>query len=232
MDRTFTLYGELAEVVRRETRYLRTYWAEVIDVNDPQAKGRVKVTIPMLGWDTDATGAWCQPRDLHRMVVPAVGDFVAVGFLEGDQDRPYYFGLAHELGEQTPPGFDGPTKVVLYEDADGKLSVVLDAEAETLTITDTHGNTITLEDGVVKIESSGDIELNGNSKRLVTYAELNTAMSAFQASVDAAIAGAIVGHTHAGVMPGSSVTTPGSGAAPATSVDISSSETQTIKTGG
>lgn len=84
----------------------------------------------------------------------------------------------------------------------------------------------------IEITEDGDINLNGDSKSFVTYGELNTALASFKSSIDAAIAGAITGHTHAGVYPGGSTTAPGVGSAPATNIDISSSETQTIKTGG
>jgi hypothetical protein len=76
-----------------------------------------------------------------------------------------------------------------------------------------------------------EIHLNGNSKTLVTHAELDTALQAFKGSIDAAIAGAIVGHTHPVISIGAP-TGPGAGAAPPTSLDISASATTTIKTGG
>lgn len=84
----------------------------------------------------------------------------------------------------------------------------------------------------VKLDASGNIDLNGDSKRLVTFDELDTALAAFKSSIDTAIAGAITGHTHAGVTTGPGTSGPGVGAAPATSLDISAAETATVRTGG
>lgn len=87
--------------------------------------------------------------------------------------------------------------------------------------------TIEVDDsGNVSVDG-GDIKLNGESKRFVTYSELNTALQTFKTDVLAAINS----HVHSGVTTGpgtSGVATP-----PKTlSIDISASETQTIKTGG
>lgn len=84
----------------------------------------------------------------------------------------------------------------------------------------------------IDLDNAGNIDLNGDSKRLVTYGELNTALQSFKTSVDTAIAGAITGHSHAGVTTGPGTSATGVGAAPPTSLDISASETSTIRTGG
>jgi hypothetical protein len=200
---TFTFTDEIARIVRRETRYLRHYWAEVLDVNDPSSKGRVKVAIPMLNWNDESTGAWCMPRDLHSMVVPNVGEFVEVYFLEGNPNKPVYLGQVHEITGGTPSQYDGPMKVILYEDPNGDSSVVFDKDAGTLVIT------------------APEIHLNGDSKTFVTFAELDSALSSFKTALDT--------HVHSGVTtgPGSS----GPPASPFT-IDISAAETSTIKTGG
>ena len=86
----------------------------------------------------------------------------------------------------------------------------------------------------IDLDNDGNIDLNGSDKRLVTIGELNTALESFQTSLDRALAGAITGHTHV-YAPGPSTpipTAPGVGAAPATSLDISASETTTVRTGG
>lgn len=70
-------------------------------------------------------------------------------------------------------------------------------------------------DGTVTIDGS-NVEINGNDKRFVTYAELNSALQTFVTSLNSALALKLDG-----------VGSPGT-----TSIDISASETQTVKTGG
>lgn len=96
---------------------------------------------------------------------------------------------------------------------DGTLTLE-GAAAQTLTI---NGDTTITVDGDVKLDAD-NIELNGNDKRLVTYAELKAAMDKLWVAM---------------------TTTPiaGNGSTQPswtgiTGIDISASETQTLKTGG
>lgn len=89
------------------------------------------------------------------------------------------------------------------------------------------GKTGDTKDVILEIDNSniiinGDtIELNGNTKRFVTYAELNTAIQTFITALNS--------HTHAvTTAPG----TTGPVNPPSLALDISTAETQTVKTGG
>lgn len=84
----------------------------------------------------------------------------------------------------------------------------------------------------IKLDTAGNIDLNGNGKTLVTHAELDAALQAFATSIDTAITSAITGHTHGGVTTGAGTTAPGAGAASPTSVDISAAEAATLRTDG
>lgn len=79
----------------------------------------------------------------------------------------------------------------------------------------------------VFLDGDGNINLNGDSKRLVTYAELNQELQRIWAMVKS--------HTHEvpGISTGVSTgaATPSANLAPVL-LDISAAETQTIKTGG
>jgi hypothetical protein len=70
----------------------------------------------------------------------------------------------------------------------------------------------------ILLDGDGNINLNGDGKRFVTYAELNQELQRIWAAVKA--------HTHASGAP-----SPSTELAPVT-LDISASETKTIKTGG
>lgn len=80
--------------------------------------------------------------------------------------------------------------------------------------------TVQVENGTMKVDTQGKIELNGNSKQFVTWAELNQALTQFTT--------ALVSHTH-------NITSPGNPSGPAVgipTIDISAAKTTTIVTGG
>lgn len=68
----------------------------------------------------------------------------------------------------------------------------------------------------IHLKADGTIEINGDSKTLVTGAELQTALNTFAAAINTALGTKL----------------DGGGTAGTTSVDISAAETTTVKTGG
>lgn len=105
-----------------------------------------------------------------------------------------------------------------------KAGVCIAGHNYQITIEASQGETVihsTSADGktlqaTVKLDAQGNINLNGDDKRLVTYSELSTALSGFVTALNAEFA------TKQDT-PG----TPGS-----LSLDISAAETQTVRTGG
>lgn len=78
------------------SKYYGKYRAIVVDVNDPEKRGRIKVQCPkVLG---DAKSAWCQPCVPYAyekggdFVLPKLNDFVWIEFEEGDVRYPIYTG--------------------------------------------------------------------------------------------------------------------------------------------
>jgi len=68
----------------------------------------------------------------------------------------------------------------------------------------------------IDLDAAGVIKLNGATKRLVTHAELNTALGLMVTAINATFATKLNG----------------AGAAGTVTLDISAAETQTVKTGG
>lgn len=68
----------------------------------------------------------------------------------------------------------------------------------------------------IDLDAAGVIKLNGATKRLVTYAELNTALGLMVTAINAAFATKVNGGGTAGTV----------------TLDISAAETQTVRTGG
>lgn len=81
------------------------------------------------------------------------------------------------------------------------------------------------DDGNIQINGQ-TIQLNGSSKRFVTWDELNTALQSMVTAINTWAST----HVHAGVMPGPSSTSPAPG--PGLSLDISAAKTTSLETGG
>ena len=78
------------------SKYYGKYRAIVVDVNDPEKRGRIKVQCPkVLGY---AKSAWCQPCVPYAyekggdFVLPKLNNFVWIEFEEGDVRYPIYTG--------------------------------------------------------------------------------------------------------------------------------------------
>ena len=95
------------------------------------------------------------------------------------------------------------------------------------------------ENGDYKLLANGMFQVNGSTKSFVTFAELETSLNAFKSSIEASVTGSvnagILAHTHVSAGPGVPTAT-GVGtilaATPSVVIDISASETTTVKTGG
>lgn len=202
-----TLTGELRKIVREELRYLRHYIGQVVDNQDPSTKGRVRVKIADLGWDTNDKSPWCWPRQLHALDVPKVDEWVEVYFINGDRARAVYLGQASEILEQIPDGYTSPAKRVLFQDPDSGDKIEYDSQGQILDI------------------DTNELHLNGNGKHLTIWEELdaafNTALTGYIALLNISLA--------TGANSGGPVVfaTP-----PPSSVGLSSAKTQTIKTDG
>jgi hypothetical protein len=136
-------------------------------------------------------------------------DFVIVGFKNGNRKRPYYFGINQELKDMMPSEYDG-TLQVLFQSNKGDLLATYDDDNKELYIeigdnkytintngiiredansnkeemtttgikwTDTNGNTIEM--------TGTTVDINGNSKKFVTYTELNAALQAMVTAANA-----------------------------------------------
>lgn len=129
MDNDYSLDSLIAQIVKEETVYDKSYQGKVllnIDPTKPKS-GRVFCLVPDLGWDTPLTGAWCYPRQLHAMSVPKIGSLVEVSFLRGDRDWPVYRCKAQESSDDTPSLYDGlPTTHVVFESPLLKQGIVVD----------------------------------------------------------------------------------------------------------
>jgi len=162
--------------------------ADVVDNNDPQGQGRIKVKFKWACLTNDAT-EWLRiitpdaGSSIHIntnrgfVFVPEVGDQVAVTFEEGNIARPIVMGSI----------FHGISGAGGYEDnhlksistRSGHLVEFNDTPgAETVIITDRNNNIIRLDTNASSIEISAPENININAKNIDINAQQNISISA------------------------------------------------------
>ena len=78
--------------------YNAIYPAFVCNVNDPQKRGRIKVTCAEVFNSTSTSSGWCEPvtpvgiENGGDFFVPEVGEGVYLMFISGDINRPVWIG--------------------------------------------------------------------------------------------------------------------------------------------
>ena len=147
----------------------------VVDVDDPEELGRVKVRFPWLANEPESN--WCRVAtplagDGHGFFfLPEIDSEALVAFEQGDFSRPYIVGYLWN-GDQQLPEYQAEQRAVISVSGN---SILLDDSdgAEGITISDKHGNTITMtEEGIeikgktVKILSEGEMTAEGNPIQL------------------------------------------------------------------
>jgi len=142
------------------------YPAIVIDTNDPEGQGRVRVTIP----GEPETQAWARVATLMAgnnrgtWFIPDLGTEVLVAFEGGNVERPYVIGSLWNGRDQPPASMDGENNLKLLRSRNGvRISLDDTNGSESLKLETPGGQRITLEDGAGSVAIN---DSNGNSIRL------------------------------------------------------------------
>jgi phage protein D/phage baseplate assembly protein gpV len=179
VDHRATGEGLVTEVSSRAPRRRRASSTtgiargHVVDVADPESRGRVTVTLPTYG---DATTPWIDVvhpggSGGHGFVaVPAVGDVVAVLVVEGDLSRSVALGGLL--------GTDGPARDVVADGdvvrhtwhSDPDQYVVLDSAESTVAIRNRSGSRVTLAPDQVEVHAACDLVLAAPGHRITIRA--------------------------------------------------------------
>lgn len=202
MNRRGDEYGEVLDIISKATKFMRVYLGEVLDDQDELGRGRIKVSVPDLGWFRPTESPWVEPeygRAGHT--TPKVGSFVVVYFMAGDVSRPIYRGPVGEVKDSKPSSYSSPKDSVLFEDGDLVIKYNRD-------------------DGKLTIIGAKEVDINGDSKAFVTHAELDAALQSFISTLNS--------HTHAVTSAPGMTAVPNS----PMSIDISGAKTDTVRTGG
>jgi hypothetical protein len=194
---------------------MKKYIAEIIDNNDPDTEGKCQIYIEPLHHDLQPSQyQWARQDREWTSNIPEIGDFVWVWFQDEEFYRkPYYQNKINlkNYNEQNESigNISGSYPDIKYLKLANGVSIALNSNQTEVTIV--AGN------AEIFIDSSGNINLNGNSKSFVTYTELNTALQNMLTLLNADI---VKANGQGGTATGT------------TTLDISSAETITILTGG
>ncbi len=196
-------------------RYYGVYPAVVIDIEDPEEEGRVKIRLP---WSSGSkgrgVGIWARLATLMAgsgrgtWFIPEVGDEVLAGFESGDLERPYVIGAMWNHQDRPPLSIDqgGKNNVkriqsrngikVSLDDSSGEEQLILETPGgQTLllkdgpgavTITDSNGNAMKLEASGITIDTSAKVTVNGSHLEISAgMVTVNAGLSKFKGVVQA-----------------------------------------------
>jgi uncharacterized protein involved in type VI secretion and phage assembly len=194
-------------------RWYGVFPALVLDHQDPDGQGRVKVSLPWAP-DTGASRyeAWARIATLMAgnnrgsWFIPDVGDEVLVAFEAGDPRRPYMLGGLWNGTDSPPQSMDGNnTRKVLrsrngvkitLDDTDGSETLTLETPAgQTLTLKDSppsvelddsNGNSLKMDSSGVTVTSSGQVVINASTAEISAGSvTVNAGISTFSGVVKA-----------------------------------------------
>lgn len=195
------------------TRIYGVHPAVVVDVADPEGRGRVRIRLP---WAPDAGGAsyeaWARlatmmaGSDRGTWFVPDIDDEVLVVFEGGDPQRPYVIGSLWN-GQDGPPETmqDGnPIRsihsrngvILTFDDSDGGERLQLETpggQVVTLsdgpgvvTVSDSNGNTITLDSAGVTVDCAAKVTVSASTLEVSAgMVTVNAGVSKFNGVVQA-----------------------------------------------
>lgn len=161
--------------------------AVVIDNNDPDQLGRIKVQFP---WCASDETPWVRLLTPHAgkergwYCIPEIGDEVLVGYEQGTPDLPIVLGALYNK-ENVPPAdavdADNNVKMfmtrsgnrIVFTDTDGSEEVQLITKDGKNVITMKTGGPTTIEsEGAINIKAGGDIKIEGMNITIDSQGEL------------------------------------------------------------
>lgn len=204
----------ITNIVKEETRWLRHYSAQVVDNEDILQKGRVKVIIPDLGFDTPEQGMWCFPRQGNSLSVPLIDEWVEIYFMRGDPNEPRYLYYASESMEVSP-NYTGIKDRVIFESPETGEFIKYNDEEKKITVQTTEAE-ITIDadsnvtvGGDVNLDVSGTINVTGATAiNLLGATEAFLNGTTFDSWLSTTLKTIFDAHVHPGVTSGGASTAP------------------------
>lgn len=140
----------------------------VTDVDDPESRGRIKVSYAAFadGLISDwapVAAAYAGPNHGH-FTLPEVGDMAVIGFLAGNINQPIILGFVW-TGDGAPPGSAPAEKI--WKSAKGHAVTLSDDSIDGILIEDSHGNRIRMDKDGITIESAKDLKVKAAGTALI-----------------------------------------------------------------
>jgi phage baseplate assembly protein V len=143
--------------------------AKVVDNNDPESLGRVKLRFPWL--DAEMVSDWvpvAQPHagnDRGIFWMPEIEDEMVVGFLHGDFARPIVLGAL--WNQMSPPPAKDPRERMLRSKNGHTIrfldSTVANGDKGALIIQDGHGSSMAFSNGFTIVKAVGTLVLEADT---------------------------------------------------------------------
>ena len=159
----------------QQSKLFGKYLGKVIDLKDPEGRGRIKVQVPQVLITADAWADPCVPfagTDVGFFFLPKVGTMVWVEFQAGEATHPIWSGCLwakNEIPAADRPGDTPDIKFIRTEkfqiridDAEGTLTIAVRGDNGSNIVID--ANQITAESSTITNKtSSRKTELTGSS---------------------------------------------------------------------
>lgn len=198
-------------------RLFGVYTAVVVDVQDPDRQGRVKIKLPWVGEeDGDKATAWARLSTMMAgaqrgsWFIPEPDDEVLVSFMAGDARHPIVLGALWNGQDDPPESMDADNNlrsitsrsgsVLRFDDTQGATRVeVLTAGGHELKLDDAAGGKITLKHSngaTIEVDAAGKVSITALSQLSVSapLVKVDAPMSQFSGvlQADTVITNAVV----------------------------------------
>lgn len=143
-------------------QYFGKYRAKVVDVKDPENRGRVRVMCPkVLG---EAKSAWCEPcvpvayDSGGDFAIPKLNEFVWVEFEEGNSNKPIYTGGLWSTNKSPSNPYETAERHITW----GKCKIKM-SKGNVVTVS-TGDSSVTLTGGATTVKAGGSsVQVTGDS---------------------------------------------------------------------
>lgn len=151
-------YDEVVEAI--DSRMYGKYRGKVLANNDPEHRGRLRVTCPALGEEED-DDLWAMPcvpyagKDRGLVFLPEPGTQVWVEFEAGDPSVPIWSGCFWNAGDLAAADHKPHIKLIKTE----KVEIRIDDEENKITISNSFGTMLEIKDGKIVLKANTEIGL-------------------------------------------------------------------------
>ena len=138
--------------------------AKVVDVEDPEQQGRIKVEY--LHLPADVVSSWAPVvtpfagPEAGLFMLPDPDDIAVVAFRQGRIDQPLVLGFIWN-GDQAPPATEPTERRVVSRN--GHAITLSDGDDDGITLEDAHGNKLVMNADGITIETQGELKVSAQS---------------------------------------------------------------------